>query len=415
MKKRLPSQQRRGTTIAPRVYQDQWGITAQVEVAPFKPISKRFPRETDLKEIQAWQLRTRADLLDEKPQPLARGTLAADVPRFLETPYAGTGRKQDDYRYLLQAWIDATLPGTSQTFGDTHRNKITRDQIRTQAQTWQEAGIAASTINHRVRALRKLYAVLDGEDAKNPCDKVKKLREPIPESRDIPVQVVQLLLANLPDRGRPEKGGSRSTVSESKIRLRVMAWTGLPQMQLERLRERDVRFTTGELYRRPRRKGHGVAGSWTKLIPPAVEVLRDYAAANLWGKSFSRSSLRKAWKGTVRRTLKQAIAQAQQTGDARDVAFVEWLQTNIPEGCRPYDLKHAFGSEAYRQSGDSKAVKDLLQHASLVTTERYVQGAVSARVEVVIDKMSARWRPSSPPSPPATPTPRRRHGLRLIS
>jgi integrase len=404
---RYASQQRRRKRIDRRVYQDQWGITAQVEVAPFKPIEKRFPLGTELKLIEAWQLRTRLDLIEERPEPAAIGTLAADIPRFLETPFAGSGRKRKDYAYLLQAWIDA--------IGRMDRSKITRTLVRSQQQVWTEAGVAANTVNHRVRALGTLYKVLDGEDAPNPTDKVKKLRQPSPESRDIPVEVVRLLLANLPDRGRPMKGESPSEISQSKIRLRVMAWTGLPQMQLERLRERDVRFQTAELYRRPRRKGQGVEGSWTRLIPPAVEALRDYAAANLWEKSFSRAALWKAWQGTVRRTLKQAIGQAKETGAVRDVVFVEWLQTNIPEGCRPYDLKHAFGSEAYRVTGDSKVVKDLLQHASLVTTERYMKGAVSARVDAAVEKMSARWL-SDPPQPPAPPTPRKRRGsLRLVS
>jgi len=416
------SQSRRRRRIARCVYEDPWGISAIVNVAPFKPIEKRFPLGTELKEIQSWQAHMRGDLLAEKPLPLAKGTLATDVPRFLETPFAGTGRKKEDFTYLLQAWVDAMMPGTSQTFGHMHRHKITRDDVRAQMQAWIEAGVAASTVNHRVRALRTLYLRLDGEDARNPCDKVKKIKEPEPESRDIPVEVIQLLLANLPDRGRPVKGQTkrngpgRSTVSLSKLRLRVIAWTGLPHEQLKRLRERDVRFQTAELYRRPRRKGQGIAGSWVDVIPPAIDALRDYAAANLWETRFSNSALRKAWLGTIRRTLKQAIAHAKQTGDLRDAAFVEWLQTNIPEHCHPYDLKHAFGSEAYRQSGDLKAVKELLQHASLVTTERYMKGAVSARVKVAVEQMSARWRAATPPTPPAPPAPRKSRGrLHLVA
>jgi integrase len=403
-KSRLPSQRRQRQTIVPRVYEDQWGITAIVEVAPFRPLEKRFPLGTNLDDIQAWQLRTRADLLEQAPAPLQRGTLAADVPRFLETLPAGAAR--DEYTYLLQAWVDALVPGETITFGAMRRDKIRRPQIRAQLKRWTAApsgpsrqGFAASTVNHRLRALRALYLGLDGEDAASPCDRIKKLAAPKDEPRDIPVALVEWILGNMPDRGRPVKGqttrngAGRSRISHSKIRLRVMAWTGLPQMQLERLRPRDVRFTTGELYRRPRRKGEGVKGSWTGLIPPAIDALRDYAAANLWGRSFSRQSLNKTWKRALMRTMQQAEARG-------DEAARELLRTAVPENCRAYDLKHAFASEALRQTGDLLAVKELLQHASLTTTQRYTEGAVSERVQLAIEKMSERWRSPSVPVPP---------------
>ena len=408
---RLSSQQRRRHTIARAVYEDRWGISAIVDVTPFAPIEKRFPLGTSIATIQAWQYTKRAELKRQAPVAAAKGTLAADAPRFLDMLPDAT---RAGYAILLQAWIDAPVPGERgpRTFGLMPRDTITEQHIRQQLAIWSsppcgqsKRGLASNTLRHRVRALRVCYRTLDGKAAPNPCAGLEAIPKPKGDVRDVPVELVQLLLANLPDRGRPvrgqtkDNGPGRSTVSLSKIRLHVMAWTGLPQMQLERLRRRDVRFEAAELYRRPRRKGQGVEGSWTKLIPPAVEALRAYDAAKLWEQPFSRDSLKNTWKRTVTRTFKAAAAEAERTGNR---TLLDALTEHVPPKCRPYDLRHAFLSEAYRVTGDLGAVSELAQHADLRMTQRYTKGAVSERARIAIEKMSARWL-SSPPVPPPAP------------
>jgi integrase len=393
---RYPSQVRDRRTLATGVYEDQWGVTVRVTYQG-RTVERRprFPLGTPLEDMQAWQLDMLARLMREAPLPTRRGTLAADVPRFLDTVRAGA---QQGFADLLEPWIEAPLPGAPAgvTFGLTPLHKITAAHVSAQLALWaspphgqRRQGYAVSTLRHRRRALFALYRALHGTKGYNPVADVPPPRAPKDETaRDIPIEIVELLLRNLPDRGRPQKGGTRGTISHTKIRLRVMAWTGLPQQQLTRLRERDVRFDTAELYRRPRRKGRGVAGSWTPLIPPAIEALRDYQAANLWGKVFSNGSMRQTWKRTIARTFAQAEDEARQTGDD---ALLRLLEQCIPEDCRPYDLRHAFLSQAYRDSGDLAAVAELGQHSTLEMTRRYTRGAVSERVRVAVAKMSARW------------------------
>ena len=155
----------------------------------------------------------------------------------------------------------------------------------------------------------------------------------------------------------------------------------MPQIQLERLRPQDVDLERGRVYLQPRKKGHGVPGAWVSLIPQAVEALRDFAAADLFGKVFSRPSMAKTWTRAIENTYRDL--------GKTDPAKLTQLQQCLPEGCRPYDLRHSFLTEFYRQTGDIRATAEMGQHADLETTKKYTEGAVSERVAAGVAKMAA--------------------------
>jgi integrase len=77
------------------------------------------------------------------------------------------------------------------------------------------------------------------------------------------------------------------------------------------------------------------------------------------------------------------------------------------EPCKPYDLRHTFGTEAYRQSGDIEAVGKSLGQSSLAITQRYVIGAVNARVAAVCGQVAGAF-------PKLRKQPRRRGALRAV-
>jgi integrase len=212
------------------------------------------------------------------------------------------------------------------------------------------------------------------------------------------VAYVEDILAAIPDRGRAARFGTRPDYSELKIRLTIMAWTGIPPIQLERLRPRDVDFVQGRMYLQPRRKGKGSPGAWVALLPDAIDAFREYARVGLWGRSFSRSSMAKSWKGAIKRVTADLEREAAKTNDR---TVVDTFRDAIPPRCRPYDLRHTFATEAYRVTGDLRAVAELLQHANLETTKRYTGGAVSERVTSAIAKMAhASQGPRTTPAAP---------------
>jgi integrase len=172
-----------------------------------------------------------------------------------------------------------------------------------------------------------------------------------------------------------------------------MAWTGLAQQSLERLERRRVNMREGKLYFPPRQKAKGAPGVWVDLLPAALEALRDYDRAGLWGKTFSRSSMRQSWRRAVTNTRKALQADAEASGDR---AMLEQFLTTVPPDCRPYDTLHSILSDVYRQTGDIRATQELGQHASLKTTDRYTKAAVPERIASAIDTMRAKWFPDAP-------------------
>jgi integrase len=349
---------------------------------------KPFPLGTDLAKIRSWIHATKAALEVARPETAPRGTLAADIAIYLKT--LPTGQYKADSTAIFAHWIASPL-------GAMPRADIDRLDVIAQISRWLETGAAVNTTNKRLSRLRQLFQALDGINTPNPTDKITFLREPESAPRDIPVYIVKLILNSLPDVGRADRGGERPDTSETKIRLRVMAYTGIAPATLRRVSARDLDLDNGRIYLTARRKGKGAPGAWVSLIPPAVDALRAFAAAKLFGRAWSRSSMRKTWLVGIKRAKVTAAAYAERTGDP---SWVTGL-ANLPPRCKPYDLRHSFASEIYRVTGDIRAVSELLQHADLETTKRYTKGAVSERVTAAIAKAGevytgSRELPSSP-------------------
>jgi integrase len=348
-------------------------------------------------------VRCRLQLLEDLKQQRRRtggeaGSLGAAIDTWKHehplTPRADgkfviDDKRADDHR-LLAHWRTSPLAHEPVA-------AIKRSQVRAQLKAWTDSGRAPTTVNHRMRALAAVLrwelGADDDEDVTLPTDGIAYLPPPKGEPRGILMPIVARILATLPDRGRGERGGSRPDVSVTKIRLRVMAWTGLAHKSVERLDRKRVNFREGKLFLPARKKGKGAEGAWVDLLPPAIDALRDYDRAALWGETFSRSSMRKSWRRAVSNTRKALVGEAEQSGDH---TMVEQFDASVPPNCNPYDTRHSFLSDAYRQSGDIQAVKHLAQHADIKTTERYTKAAVPERVASAIDKMRARWFPEAP-------------------
>lgn len=366
--------------VAEGIYRDKYGISVIIGSGKRRK-ELRFPSDSDVRELEARRLREKADLLDAAPLPMRKGTLEADVPRFLATT---TGDQRADFERLLRCWLEAPYNETGQTFGMQPRDAITRLDLQQQITRWLEADYAPNTIKHRLRAIRALYRVLDGEDAYNPTDKMKPVRRNKTEPRGLPIALVEFILEQLADRHR---NGGVDQVNRSKVLLRVMATTGLPHIQIERLWLSDIDLSRGMLRMRPRRKGKGSDGRWVSLIPPAVDALRAFVGAGLVGWSFSRNGLWNVWRRAVRRATREAMRLAEETGDMTKLELVQV----IPPNSRPYDLRHSFLTEAYRISGDLKATAYKAGHASLQTTVQYTLGAGAERDTTLTDQMAAQW------------------------
>lgn len=347
-------------TLAPGIYVHATFIRV-IAKAGAKMRERHYPPGTALPKMQAWQLREKATLLEGQPVRPQRGSLAADIPTYLATL---TGRRRKDETAIAHHWLVSPL-------ASMRREVIRRADIKGQMAAWEAAGVAASTINHRLRILRNVYRELDAgeDDAVDPTAGIRKLREPDPQIRAVPYDVIEAVIAFMVPRGRAARGQSHAqTVNQSRARARVMAWTGLPPAQLMKVQPGDVNWTAATLDVTPRRKGKGTKARTVPLLPQAVDALKSFFAAGAAGR-FSTSSFRQRWLGAQRRLVAEIRRQVEASGGDPSAIVLPPI--------RPYDMRHSFGTEALRRSGDLVGVKELMLHAKLTTTERYIQGAVA--------------------------------------
>src|SRR3990167_6193367 len=296
---------------------------------------KHFPHGTDTVTIKQWLLSTEIRYRNNPPT---------------------TGRFRDDARTYLQA-VRAmpSYPERQQhidewiaLFGDLGRAEITPHAIRAQLQTWTLAGKAASSVNHRRTALMHLFTVLDGKSAANPVKDVPKRPEPSPFPRAVSSATIRRILSKM--RG------------QDQARAWVIAYTGIPHAQLAQICPEHVTLTAGTVIVHGRKKGHRTATSVRRLTAKGIQAFRKMAATKAWG-AFDRWAFRKA--------VHRACAAA-----------------DVTPPLRPYDLRHFFGTELYKRSGDIRAVQILMGHSTPTLTHRYTLGASDPRIEAAI----RRWR-----------------------
>lgn len=357
------------TRIAPNIYEDAIGRSAVARVGKLAK-EKRFKAGTPERTINAWLEDERAKMRRQKARVIAlRGTLAGDIGLYL----AGLpdGRSKDNTRWDLGAWSASYL-------GQKRRNKITVSDLRSVVRDWLEADVAASTINHRRRALAQLYEALDGRGAENPVREVKRAKEVLGEPVAYPMDALTALIDGMdPTRGRNEKGRSSfNRVNLSQARLRLLLWTGMPPAGVRLLNPRRVAkdLERGELWYPPRGKGAGAAAVLLPLFPQGRRAVELWLKAGAWGP-FSEGSIRKALQRAAAAYAKQEAEAGRMSPVSPDITV--------------YHLRHSHLTWLYETTGDPYLVQLYGQHADLETTKRYTRKGVPHRAREAVARIKA--------------------------
>jgi len=342
------------TRLYTGIYEDASGYAIVVPING-KPVEHRFKKHTIARdELRLKRLDLLRNVLLQRERVQAHaGTLAADVQTFLSTITSTTRRR--DAASLLARW--------TAVFGDRSRHALTSTDIAAQLATWGH--VPPATRKQLRQVLGQLYRVLNGRDGKNPVKDTPPITVRYEEPRALSYAHIEFLLKHV-------------TAPQTHARLRVMAYTGLPQAQLARLQPHDVDLKRKTMYVKPRRKGAGVPGATFDLLPHAVTAFKRFNALNCWGP-FSRSSMAKRWR------------------EAKAAAKATWEKSHktpwpVPDSARAYDLRHSFLSEVLRLTGDYRAVNELAQHSTMNQTKRYTQSAASVRVKSAIGLAKRKWR-----------------------
>lgn len=319
---------------------------------------QHFPKDTTRVTIKQWLLRI--EMRYRGGRRKRTGKFHDDAAVYLESVRAMPTflqRKQH-----INEWVAV--------FGETRRDRITADEIRAQLHAWRTTPrevmqrakpgetktktliLSAAAVNKRRTALMHLYTVLDGKSEPNPVRDVPKFAEPRPAPKALPMALVRAIFAAMPD-------------SRSKARLMVLAFTGIPHAQIRTIRPDDVDLLAKTVAIQGRRKGQGTPGRIVPLTTDGVNAFKEMARADAWG-TFSQA------------TLRQSFQRGCTAAGLHGPDFT------------PYDLRHSFGTEVYRASGDIRATQILMDHSTPQLTHRYTLGAVDRRVAAAITAWEAK-------------------------
>lgn len=337
-------------TIAPGIYQDTYGIAVRVSAGGGDhKISKniRFPLGTPIRDMQDWQITTRAKLLKiARSRAQTHGTFDTDIPAYLRTAKL-SARNRERRAQQLQWWADQ--PGDSgKRLGDQRRYKLEAPEL---LRVWNRLDTDNPYTRNLYRtALMHLWTVLDGRNAANPVKDMPADQEPEPLPRGLDYAVVRCILNHAPSR-RGRDG------AKTIARLAVFAYAPVTPAQMKLIQPGDLTLDgpNPSILVRGRRKGRGVAPSRKPLLPQGVEAFRLFVAAQAFGP-FATTALRKVF---VRARNRAAIALGVDLSDVR-----------------LYDLRHSFGSLVFEATGSDSVTGLMLDHTEAKTTRRYTLRAV---------------------------------------
>lgn len=338
-----PMSARTRQTLYRGIYRDKFGIAIKISVQGKAKEFRKDARGVSYKNYRESSLpKVRDDLKAAHILTLSRAAakgeqFAADAARYLDT-IRSASHKRNATGYL-KYWTEE--------FGDRQRNQLTELEIETHFATIRKA---PSTLNHIRQVLIAFYTTLNGRTGYNPAKVLKKVREQYDNARALPYPIIEQIFAQL-------------APTPTKARLMVMAYTGLPPALIEQITPHDLHLNKKAVYVKPRRKGAGVAGRMLPLSQAGVEAFRLFASLHAYG-TFQRKQLRTTFENGIK-----------------------WAHVTVPEGTRPYDLRHSFLTEVYRATGDLRAVAELGMHATLEQTARYARAAVSERATKAVAQL----------------------------
>lgn len=326
--------------------------------------------DTPLAEMIEWIKDERAHLRTTIPRTQG-GTLAADVAKYLKLESVKAMPTFEQRSQHLEEW--------RAVFGTRRRRKLHALDIEEQRDAWLKV-MSPSSVNKRLRALSNVWTKLDGRRAPNPVLEVAECEEPDPEARGLPYEMIEAILAAIPDTAiGVRKDGTRTTgkniarPSKTKARLRVIAYTGLAHAQLKILTPADVDLERATMRVVARRKGRKAQRAQQRplpqllpLLPHAVVAFRDFDRLQCWGP-FSNSSM---WK-----------------------AFARACATLGLTGLRPYDFRHSMLTAVYAATRDLRVTGAIGSQRTEATTKRYTIAAVAPHVQAAIDTLATKLRP----------------------
>jgi site-specific recombinase XerD len=316
------------------IKRDRYGFRAYVKIGTLQR-EKRFKPDTPIKKMQDWRDETKVALRKLPKASSKKDTFRADGKRYLGLEEIKRLLSFKSRRCEIEAWYPH--------IGDLPRHAITRAHMLDTRSAWLAAGIAPKTVNHRVRALRHLYRLLDGSKAPTPADDLERLKEPEANPQFVPVTTIRRVAAKLTD-------------PKARARFMVLTATGMRPAQLRRAVRTDV-----DLRKRLWKVRSAKGGNPIPMI-----LTRDMVAA---------------WKAFI-------AAEAWGAFDGSDYARALYA-AGWPKHIRPYNAKHTIALTLANSDAEWEDIKDFFGHTDVKTTRIYT-GMVLGRLKGTAAKLEGR-------------------------
>lgn len=202
---------------------------------------------------------------------------------------------------------------------------------------------------HSVLRAWFVWLIKEGDRDDDPMLRVPKPR--VPRRRARPVESAHL-----------ERLLSSRMHQRTKTMILLAAYQGLRVHEIAKIRAEDVDVLGARLYV----KGKGQVDEWLPLHPLIAEESTHYGKHGYWFPTY---------RGNV-------------DGDGpilpRSVSTIignAMARAGIPGTA--HALRHWYGTQLVRNGADSRVAQELLRHASLATTQIYVQVNESSRVDAL--------------------------------
>lgn len=306
-----------------RRWKSGWQAYVQIQG---KTYSKSFGIATEIATMKTWREDQKKKLTPVAP---LGGSFAADIETYLSRITARRSYKQTVH--YLGLWRGALG-------GSRARTSITATEIDRVLQGWTAGGTSVATIRKRRSVLLAMFHTLDGRQSANPVRASHAPPPPKPETKALDYPTIERIL-----RGMEE--------SQTKRRLTVLAYTGIPPGMLAAVTPDDLQLEARTIRMRPRRKGKGVEARTLWLTAQGADALRAFDRANAYG-TYSLEAANRVFKRACQRV-------------------------GVTQPATLYSLRHSFATALYRVTRDLATVSRFLLHSTPAMSARYAQAAMS--------------------------------------
>lgn len=278
-------------------------------------------------------------------------------------------------RYSLHTQIayqkDLALFSTTilDQYGIDDVKAISHYHIRTWLADMKDSGQTAKSINRRISTLNSFFKYLLRQQIleKNPVRMLHSLKLP----QRLPSYVKEAEAERLLEEVQFDEGFKGFT---DRMICELLYQTGMRRSELVQLKEQDVEWSLGQI----RILGKGNKERLVPLSPMLLDTLKEYISEKKQIENCDSGHLlvletgKHLYAGYVYRVVKQYLGSEDGTGRA--------ITTLAKKS--PHVLRHSFATHLLNNGANIQAIKDLLGHSSLASTQVYTHNNISKLKEI---------------------------------